>query len=244
MKSIFNAPILRPLSDAALTLGGLAVLLTLSLSSLPVQAEIRKIVHPDGRVEFTNVGVDPKSAGDTIYKYRNRQGVLSFSDRRPVDISHIEVLRFDCFACKRNSGVDWYNTPLNLTSYRSATQKAANDTRLDEALIRAVIHAESAFNAQALSSKGATGLMQLMPLTAEYLGVENARDPAQNIDGGSRYLAEMLTLFSDDERLATAAYNAGPGAVERYQGIPPYEETKNYVERVQILRQRYAQALN
>ncbi len=217
------------------------------LSALPVAqhsvAEIKRITHPDGRVEFTNVSPTRSKTGDRIFKYRNLEGVLSFSDQKPQGIPHVEVLRFDCYACRSNSRINWQTTPLNLTSYRTETQRAAGQSKLDEALIRAVIHAESAFNADAISSKGASGLMQLMPETARYLGVENSKNPQQNIAGGSRYLAELLNLFSDDERLATAAYNAGPGAVNRYQGIPPYKETNNYVDRVQILRQRYAQAL-
>lgn len=219
--------------------------LFISLSTASgLSADIKKIVHPDGRVEFTNVAGSKSQSGEAIYKYRNSLGVLSFSDEKPQGIRNIEVLRFDCFACRTNSKVNWYNTPLNLTSYRDETKSAAQNTGLDEALIRAVIHAESAFNAKALSNKGATGLMQLMPQTAIYLGVANAKDPAQNIDGGSRYLAEMLNMFSSNEQLATAAYNAGPGAVDRFDGVPPYAETQNYVERVKILRDRYRLALN
>jgi len=172
-----------------------------------------------------------------------RLGVLSFSDRKPGGTSNYEVLRFDCFACRAQQGVNWQTTPLNLQSYRDQTRTLASITGVDEALIRAVIHAESAFNAGAISSKGATGLMQLMPATAADLGVIDRLDPSENIAGGSRYLEQLLALYDGDERLATAAYNAGPGAVERYSGIPPYIETQNYVSRVQILRKRYAREL-
>lgn len=228
---------------AALTL---TLCMTLSLISAGcANAEIVKRTLPDGRVEYTNVpSTANKPRGDTIYKYRNKLGVLSFSDQKPRGNLNFEVMRFDCFACKAQPGVNWQTTPLNLQSYRDQTRTLSRITGVDEALIRAVIHAESAFNAQAISSKGATGLMQLMPATAADLGVENRLDPGENIAGGSRYLEQLLALYEGDERLATAAYNAGPGAVSRYSGIPPYTETQNYVSRVQILRRRYALALD
>ncbi len=99
-------------------------------------------------------------------------------------------------------------------------------------LVRAVIQAESAFDPLARSHKGAMGLMQLMPATAAELGVEDAYDPEQNISGGVRYLRALLDQYSQNEELALAAYNAGPGAVDRYDGVPPYRETRNYIERI------------
>lgn len=106
---------------------------------------------------------------------------------------------------------------------------AAATHNLPEELLLAVIEAESNFNPQAVSPKGAQGLMQLMPETARFLGVTDAFDPVANIDGGARYLKAMLTRFGNDLPLALAAYNAGPAAVQRNGAIPPYAETQNYV---------------
>ena len=103
---------------------------------------------------------------------------------------------------------------------------------LDEALIRAVISAESAFDPLAVSRAGAMGLMQLMPALAAEMGVTDPFDPRQNIFGGSRYLKQLLDAYDGDVTLALASYNAGPGAVERYNGVPPYPETQHYVKTI------------
>ena len=115
---------------------------------------------------------------------------------------------------------------------------AAQAHGLPEALLHAVIEVESGFDAAAVSPKGALGLMQLMPDTARDLRVRDARDPASNIDGGARYLKELLARFGNDLSLALAAYNAGPGAVQRSGGIPRNTETQNYVPRVMARYQR------
>lgn len=103
---------------------------------------------------------------------------------------------------------------------------------MDPILIKAIIMAESCFETRAVSRVGAKGLMQLMPETAKLLGVNDVFDARDNIDGGTRYFASLLALFSEDVKLALAAYNAGPNAVEIHQGIPPYQETQRYVQRV------------
>lgn len=123
-------------------------------------------------------------------------------------------------------------TPQPATAYDAQIQQAASAQQLPPALLRAVIQQESGYNPRAVSSAGAMGLMQLMPATARALGVADPFDPTQNINGGARYLRQLLDRFGGDERLALAAYNAGPGAVNRYGGVPPFAETQRYVARV------------
>jgi len=177
-----------------------------------------------------------------VYKYTNRSGVRSYSDRPPQGLRYT-VMKFDCFACNPVSTIDWNQIPLQLQAYKDSIDAAARRYRVDPALVRAVIHAESAFQPRARSKKGALGLMQLMPDTARDLGVVNVLAPDENIEGGVKYLSMLLQENRGDTTLATAAYNAGPGAVKRYHGIPPYEETRTYVRRVKILHDRYKSAM-
>lgn len=176
-----------------------------------------------------------------VYRYQQANGVTAFSDRAPKNQPY-QLVRFDCFACALQSKVNWHNTPLFIQKYQLEITTAARHHQLDPALLRAVIHAESAFNPNALSKTGAAGLMQLMPDTATEVGVKNVWHQQQNIQGGASYLSSLLKRYKGNMKLAMAAYNAGPGAVDRYQGIPPYSETQRYVERVQLLFSRYQKA--
>ena len=130
-----------------------------------------------------------------------------------------------------------------LDAHSSHFRAAAKTHKVDESWLRAVAHVESAFQANAVSPKGAQGVMQLMPFTATRYNVSNPFDPGQSINAGARHLAYLLRRYKGDFTLAAAAYNAGEGAVDRYGGVPPYRETRAYVAKVQALKDKYRQAL-
>jgi soluble lytic murein transglycosylase-like protein len=190
----------------------------------------------------------PRLVQGQVYSYI-KDGVRHYSSRKPsgggatamrtIQYSFLE----SCFACAAKPGVDFGNVRLNMTAYQAEVSAAAREYGVDEAIVRAIIHAESAFNPNALSRVGAQGLMQLMPPTAARFGVGNAFDPSQNIRGGVKYLAWLLKRFNGNLTLAAAGYNAGEGAVDKYDGVPPYRETQRYVQRVGVLAERYRGAL-
>jgi soluble lytic murein transglycosylase-like protein len=189
-----------------------------------LRGAVYRITRADGGVEYTNI---PQAGGGG----------------KGQSIKMLFTYIATCAACDVHSKIDWNSVALNLSAYGDAITSASNEFGVDEALLRAIIHAESAFNPRALSVAGAQGLMQLIPGTARDMGVLDAFDANQNIRGGARYLALLLKNFNGNERLAAAAYNAGPGAVQKYNGVPPYDETQVYVERVGQLRKRYGETL-
>ena len=174
-------------------------------------------------------------------KYNRSDDVVVYTNHKPEGQDGVQTLTFkvSCYACDPDSTINWKGVKLHTSKYLDFITQASEKHQVDAALIRAVIHAESAFNPSARSPVGAQGLMQLMPGTAKDLGVTNSLDPEQNINGGAKYLAQMLATFDNDIALATAAYNAGPNAVKKYNVIPPYAETQVYVKRVKLLLQRY-----
>lgn len=187
-----------------------------------------------------NGAAPDRSNRGAVYKYV-KDGVTHYTNRRPAGVNARVVFTYieNCFACSASPGLDFNSVALNPDAYQDEILAAAARHGVDPAFVRAVVHAESAFNPNAVSRVGAQGLMQLMPATADRFGVEDPFVPAQNIEGGTRYLAWLLRRFNGDTRLAAAGYNAGEGAVDRYGGVPPYEETQRFVERVGILHQRY-----
>lgn len=180
-----------------------------------------------------------------LYSYV-QDGVRHYTSRPPARGSGATAMRTiaysfieTCHACTPSPGVNFSNVRLNTEAYAAEVRAAAREFGVEEAIVRAVMHAESAFNPNALSRAGAQGLMQLMPATAQRFGVGNAFDPAENVRGGVEYLAWLLRRFNGDLTLAAAGYNAGEGAVDRHGGVPPFSETQRYVQRVNILSERY-----
>lgn len=181
----------------------------------------------------------------TMYVVRRPNGVLEYTNLRPRGrIERSFAVVTGGLAADPASRIDWNHVGLNVSVYASEIATAATTHGVDPALIRAIMHAESAYQPNALSPKGAQGLMQLMPATAGDYDVTDAFDPVQNINAGVEHLAMLLGLYDGDVTLAAAAYNAGQGAVARYGNqVPPFAETQVYVERVNTLHQRYRNEL-
>lgn len=232
-----------------------------SLAGLETAVDTTARVLPPGRWSYredpptvATAGQAPAPVADTVrrgavYRVVQADGSVEYTNIRPGGgrgraVTMLFTYIATCVACNLHSTIDWNRVPLHLTSFAAAIRAASLESGVDEAFLRAIIHAESAFNPNALSLKGAQGLMQLMPGTASDMGVLDAFDAGQNIRGGARYLGQLLRAFGGDEQLAAAAYNAGPGAVRRYDGVPPYAETRVYVKRVAELRKRYGAAVH
>ncbi len=211
-------------------------------------ADICRSKMPDGSILITNLCNQKKAQRilksrpespnyPNIYKYVDINGVVSYGDAKPVGTP------FQLVSLGRPKPRHYYQF---LTHYKPNKQKfsdliaqASLEHQVDAKLLHAVIQSESAYNANAVSSAGAVGLMQLMEATAARYGVYDRNDPVQNISAGTRYLKDLLAMFNDNVELAVAAYNAGEGAVKKYNNtIPPYRETQNYVRQVLALYNR------
>jgi soluble lytic murein transglycosylase-like protein len=165
-------------------------------------------------------------AASSLYRWEDGEGVAHFTNA-PTDG------RFRRLGALSGSAQGWLRLPEAVrTHFGDEIREMATRHGVASDLVEAVIRVESAFNPRAVSNKGAQGLMQLMPRTASALGVRNAFDPRQNIEGGVRHLRYLLDRYPGNTALALAAYNAGEKAVDHYGGIPPYAETQQYVQKI------------
>lgn len=199
-------------SHAILLLAALVAIPTVFSVSTPARADIYRYEAPDGTLHFTDAPTD------------NRFKVFM------RDIKKDKKLR-TAFKLRGYS--------QNPALFEPIISSCSREFGVDSSLVKAVIHAESGYNPNAVSPKGAQGLMQLMPKTAQGLKVADSLNPSDNIRGGVRYLKFLLDTFKGNESLALAAYNAGMGSVAKYGGIPPFQETRNYVAKVLSYRTNY-----
>lgn len=194
---------------------GVALVFMLAVGTVQtVQAEVFRYVDKKGRTVFTD---RPLLSPKYRLVWRSSVGKIGKSGKSGTTRQ------------TKKGPPNWRNKK----KYTAIIDRVASKAKVSPELIHAVVQAESAYNPKAKSSAGAIGLMQLMPATAKRYGVSNIWDPAQNLEGGARYLRDLLDMFKNNLRLALAAYNAGEGAVKKYGNrIPPYRETRNYVRKV------------
>jgi soluble lytic murein transglycosylase-like protein len=202
---------MRSLSSSVAILVGMLV-----LWALPAQGQIISYVDDSGKRVFVNAEPAPAARSSKVPLLRTAATGVAVNTA-PSSESTAEMSAADL---------------ANRQKIEEMIREVSARYRVDPALVRAVMQTESNWNSRAVSRKGAIGLMQLGPGTAQQLGVNNALDPKQNLDGGVRYLHMLLERYNGDLDRALAAYNAGPGAVDRAGGIPQYRETRNYVQKV------------
>ncbi len=184
----------------------------------------------------------PSLAAADIYRYVDQYGRVTLTDRPKSDQFKRLVKTWKGWeeAKSRSTFKDFHK---NKNRHSAAINYYAKRYRLPQSLVHAVVTAESAYDANAVSRTGAVGLMQLMPATAARYGVSNRRNPADNLNGGTRYLRDLLQQFDNNLILALAAYNAGEGAVKRYGNkVPPYKETQNYINKVMSYYKQYGKS--
>ena len=200
-----------------------------------------------------SISAEPQNPLDTIYPNNKKVNTPSFEKVLQSSAkSNFGTLLLDPHLKQVNANivkqipqVSLQNALQEATAVQANIQQPASKSQIlnivsqvskkhgvDEKLVQALIKQESGFNTKAKSKSGAMGLMQLMPFTAKNLGVEDPYNPVQNVEGGVKYLKSMLNKYNGNVILALAAYNAGPGAVDKYSGVPPYQETQNYVRNI------------
>jgi len=214
------------------TVKNLSLIGTLLLASMPLQADFYKYVSPGGKVLFTDKPV--KGSYQLVWK---KEQILvdkapTWSPAKSMNAQN-GIIRTKPRRSSITPQLDIKSIHANRARFSDMIDDIARKSRLYPELLHAVVKAESAYDPNAVSRAGAIGLMQLMPQTASRFGVADSRDPKSNLEGGARYLRELLTMYNNNIKLALAAYNAGEKAVAKYGNeIPPYPETQNYVKKV------------
>ncbi len=237
---------------------GIIILLMMGCSETANADIYKKVVGSNGVITYTNKAtsssekpiiktatISATATAGYFYKYQDNAKHVIYTDKPRSDVVLISKMKVTVPA--QNAPPQFFNAPYPPTqvSFNSNPNKkrfnfliaqAAARHQVDEKLLHAVIQTESAYRADAISSAGAVGLMQLMPATASRFGVLDSNNPEQNINGGTRYLRHLMDLFPNSLALAIAAYNAGENSVLRHNNsIPPYPETQNYVRQVMAL---------
>lgn len=216
----------------------IAVLVMSIASSISMGAQAGGLMAFNSESQQVSISRDPARSLIVIgYDSRGNRVAQVFA---PKETAPSKIINLDRGVVETQSEYPIGNIRLKSAAYKAYIESACEKYNVDPALVRAVVHAESSFNPNAVSPVGAAGLMQLMPATANRYGVTNRFDPAQSIKGGVEYLSFLLNLFGEP-KLAVAAYNAGENAVVKYGGIPPYDETQAYVAKVMTLWSKYRQ---
>lgn len=223
--------------DAVRTPTSLALVIAASLAPLSASAQIWMSRAPDGSLHFTNVPAHRRSDARVVISSRDqpppRPPGMAAATASAITMPPSPSVSAETRALYNQTAQD----PGRYARFDPVIREAAQLYQLPEALIRAVIRQESDFNPYSVSTSNAMGLMQLLPSTAASMNVADPFDPRQNILGGTRFLRLLANTFNGDLVLTVAAYNAGAGAVIRYSGVPPYDETQHYVR--QVLRYYY-----
>lgn len=217
---------------------------TVSLSTAPEPGstcEAKEI--PDDAVQTPNLWGEMGVFSGTLYE-REQDGKLVYGTRNlPGSRVYLKFTVATPPGEPAHEGLGTVGKP-QLDRHARVFRAVAKKTGVEDAWLRAIAHVESGFDEKAVSPKGAQGVMQLMPEVAAGLGVTDPFAPAQSIEAGARHFRALLKRYRNDPALALAAYNAGPGAVARYRGVPPYAETQDYLDKVQALYQAYHAALS
>ena len=214
----------------------------LSLRNTRNRIKVSALIKPLSLTLVALLAAGPVSA-NPVYVFRQADGTIRFSTQRPKGVK-AKVFTAKSVITRKTPGRSIVRSvgkgkTVKHKKFDSIIKGVAKRYSVDPALVKAVIHAESSFNPYAVSKAGAMGLMQLMPKTARWLGVQQPFAITENINGGAKYLSKLLSKYKGNVMHTLAAYNAGETAVKRYRGVPPYRETRAYVRKVMALREQY-----